>query len=469
MKVVHAAFVLLWTATNALAQSYSADDLSRRTIERRAIEAVIWGMPAVNTDLMLQEFVKLKGSPNQIVYWSRLPTWKNQTLTPNPDAVYLMPFFNTRDVGPVVLEIPAATAENSFTANIDDFWQVALEDAGPAGADQGKGGKYLILPPGYSGKAPDGYIPLRSSTYGGYALLRSTPRSGSEEDVSKAVEYGKRVKLYPLSQTNDPPPTVFVDAEDREFNSTIPYDLRFFQSLDRVVQAEPWQQRDRAMIDELRSLGIEKGKPFNPDAETQKLLIDSAREAQQWLEWKYATTFPPYNEGHHWAVPALPEVIKGQAEGYPDLNSYPTDARGLTYSFGFIGIKRLGAGQFYLITSTDKDGKPLDGRNTYRLTVPPDAPVSQYWSATVYDRATHAFIREMPLFSMSSHAPDIEKNANGFTDVYFGPKAPAGKQSNWIPTSDRGEFEVLFRLYGPQKALFDKSWKLPDVQRIEAQ
>jgi hypothetical protein len=262
---------------SAHAQNYSPDDLAHRTMERRAVEAVIWGMLAVNTDLMYQAMVReTKGAFNQIVYWSRLPDWKNQTLTPNPDAIYLMPFFNMKDVGPVVLEIPPAD-DGSITGNIVDVWQAALEDVGPAGVDKGKGGKILVLPPGYKDKAPDGYIALPSETYRGYALLRSILRGGSDADVAKAVAYGRRVKLYPLSQVANPPPTIFVDAINVVFDSTITYDLRFFQSLNRIVQNEPWLERDEAMIDQLKSIGIEKGKPFNPDPKTQAILQSAAR------------------------------------------------------------------------------------------------------------------------------------------------------------------------------------------------
>ena len=117
-----------------------------------------------------------------------------------------MPFFNTKDVGPVVLEIPPAD-DGSITGSIDDCWQAALEDVGPAGVDKGKGGKYLILPPGYKDEVPDGYIALPSDTYQGYALLRSILKSGSDADIAKAVAYGKRIKLYPLSQAANPPAT----------------------------------------------------------------------------------------------------------------------------------------------------------------------------------------------------------------------------------------------------------------------
>jgi hypothetical protein len=443
----------------------SSTELAERAIQRRAIEAVIWGMPAVNYDLMLQEAIEAGGGVNQIVYWSRLPTWKNQTLTPNPDSVYLMAFFNTKDAGPMVLEIPPADG-GSITGNIDNIWQVALEDAGPSGADQGKGGKYLILPPDYAEKAPDGYIPLQSDTYGGYALLRSTPASGSDADVAKAVAYGMQAKLYPLSQAANPPPTKFVDVIDLVFDSTIPYDLRFFESLDRIVQREPWLERDRAMIDPLKSIGIEKGKPFDPDASTKAILEQAAREAHAWLELKYETAFAPYNEGHQWGVPAKPDVIEGQANSYPKRDIYPTDDRGLTYTYGFIGIKRLGSGQFYLMAIKDKDGQALDGGNTYRLAVPAKAPVRQYWSATAYDRVTHAFIREMERFSRSSQNPDLRTNADGSVDIFFGPRAPAGKESNWIPTRAGGRFEVLFRFYAPDKPLFDKTWVLPDIEKV---
>ena len=133
----------------------SADEIAHRSIHRRAVEAAIWGMPAVNYHLMYQEMVdKAKGDFNQVLYWSRLLDWKNQTLTPNPDVIYLMPFFNTQDVGPVVLEIPPAD-DGVFNGSIMNYWQAAIEDVGPGGVDKGKGGKYVFLPPGYDqGKLP---------------------------------------------------------------------------------------------------------------------------------------------------------------------------------------------------------------------------------------------------------------------------------------------------------------------------
>jgi hypothetical protein len=468
-SLVAMALCLVMSATfMAQAQDYSPDELARRTLKRRAVEAVIWGMPAVNFDLMFQAFLGVKGGPNQIAFWSKPLDWKNQTLTPNPDTIYFMPFYNTKD-GPVVLEIPPAD-EGSITGSIDDGWQNALEDVGPAGVDKGKGGKYLILPPEHKGKVPPGYIPLQSDTYQGFALLRSNLKGGSPADIAKAVGYGKQVKLYLLSEVGKKggQQTKFVDAYGRIFDSTIPYDARFFESLNRFVQAEPWLVRDKAMIDILKTVGIEKGKPFLPDTPTKVILEGCAKEARALIERQYENSFlPPFNEGQHWALPVSPAVLEGMPNFFANRNSYPTDGRAVMYATGYFSAKRLGAGQFYLMTIKDKADRRLDGGNVYRLTVPPDVPVSLYWSATVYDAATHTLIRNTRWYSRSSHTPGLEKNADGSIDLFFGSTPPDGKESNWVPTSADGGFEVLFRFYGPEKPLFQKTWVLPDIERME--
>ena len=447
--------------------AYTSSDLAERTIRRRAIEAVIWGMPIVNFDLMVQASARIKAAPNQIVYWSRLPDWKNQTLTPNPDAVYLLPLIDTKRSGPMVLEIPPAGDDGSITGSIDDCWQTAVEDVGPAGADKGRGGKYLLLPPDYKDDVPAGYLVMTPVTYQSYCLARSILKGGSEADIVNAVNYGRRIRLYPLSQAASPAATIFADAIGNVFDSTIPYDLTFFESLSRMVQYERWLERDKAMIDPLKTIGIEKGKAFEPDVKTQAILKEAISEAHEWIEHQYESFFsPPFNEGAQWALPASQELLQGLATNFSNPNSYPTDARSLAYSFAFFSPKHLGAGQFYLMTIKDKSGSAFEGSSTYRLTVPANAPVEQYWSATVYDRATHALIRNMKWSSRSSQNPAFKKNADGSVDVFFGPNAPLGKESNWVPTDPKGRFEVLFRLYGPQKALFDKSWKLPDIEQF---
>lgn len=467
MRLALAALILSTTLLPSLAIAQVSGDLGRRAIERRGAEAMIWGMAAVNADLMAQEAAKHGAKTNEIVFWSRPADWKNQTLTPNPDSIYFMSFWDLQD-GPIVIDVPPAQG-GSLAGNIVDAWQMPLEDAGPEGADKGEGGKYLLLPPGYAGAVPDGYIVLKSDTLTGFALMRSNLKSHADADIETSVAYGKQLKVYPLSAAANPPETKFTDVSGQVFDSTIPYDARFFTTLDRVVQREPWLDRDRVMIDQLRTLGIEKGKPFQPSSQTQAALDAAAKEAHKLLSAQYDAGFPVINDGISWFPAARADVIKAVQSGYADPDEYPVDGRGITYTLGFTGIKRIGTAQYYLMTSKAKDGEPFDGAAAYKLTVPADAPVKQYWSVTVYDRETHALVKNMDKASVASIGTGVAKNADGSVDVYFGPKAPDGKEANWVPTDPARKFELLFRLYGPEKPLFDKSWKLPDVEKLAAQ
>jgi hypothetical protein len=216
--------------------------------------------------------------------------------------------------------------------------------------------------------------------------------------------------VYPLSAAAKPPDTTFLDAIDTVIDGTIPYDERFFQSLDRMVQTEPWIERDRAMIDPLKKIGIEKGKPFKPDKATTDIFSSAALEAKALFEMWYENNFEPHNEGKHWFLPADAEILKSEETGFTTPDSYPTDGRGTAYYYAFSSIKHMGAGQSYLFVSRDKDGNPLDGAATYRLHVPPNPPVKQYWSAVLYDFATHALIRNMPTASRSSQSPGLKTN-----------------------------------------------------------
>ena len=411
-------------------------------------------MPAVNFDYLLSGDVKQAKGGNQVVYWSRPVDWKNQTLTPNPDAIYFMPFFNTKDVGPVVLEIPPADG-GSITGSVDDAWQTALEDVGPAGVDKGKGGKYLILPPGYKDKVPDGYIALAVADLRGYALLRSNPR----ERKRRRRRQGGRVRQarQDLSARRRPPTRRRRNSSTRSTSSstrTIPYDLRFFESLDRFVQHEPWLERDKAMIDMLKSIGIEKGKPFNPERKTRQ---SSKTPLARRTPGSTAGTRTRTSRRHSTRAGTgrcrhCRELSKADRRTSPIPTPIPSTAAASRTPMAYFSPKHLGAGQFYLMTIKDKDGKPFDGGNTYRLTVPANAPVEQYWSATAYDRATHALIRDMTAVQPLLPEPGLQKNADGSVDIYFGPKAPAGKEANWVPTSAERQVRSAVPLLRPRES-----------------
>ena len=162
--------------------------------------------------------------------------------------------------------------------------------------------------------------------------MRSNLKSHSDAAVAASVAYGNQIKIYPLSQATNPPETKFTHAQDTLFDGTIRYDVSFFEGLNRVIQTELWLERDRAMIDQLKTLGIEKGKPFNPTAETKAALNEGIREAQAWLEAKYDAGLPPYWEGSRWTYPAPADLIKVAQAGFSDPDDYPIDNRGMVYS-----------------------------------------------------------------------------------------------------------------------------------------
>jgi hypothetical protein len=434
---------------------------------RRAIEAMVWSMPAVNLELMVEAMrTATTARPNQILYWSRLLDWKCQTLTPNSDVIYLKPFWDMRDVGPMVIEIPPAEG-GVINGTLMDAWQAPFEDVGPAGLDAGKGGRYLLLPPGYQGEVPAGYHSFRSPTFTGYGLLRSIIGGNGAANVAAALAYARGIRIYPLSAAANPPSTIYTDASGILFDATIPYDHRYFAHVDRVVQREPWLERDRAMIDTLATLGIVKSKPFAPDARVNTMLDTAAREAFALLDAQFEQLFEtPFAPGANWAFLSSPAYAEQATRNFPDPDIFMVDERGLLFSFAFFTPRRLGKGQFWTMTHKDKAGTPLEGHASYRLRVPPKAPARQFWSITLYDRLTHAFIRNAPSTSRSSVTPGLRRNRDGSVDLFFGPKAPSGWTSNAILTDPGRRFEAMARFYGPEPSLFDHSWVLPNIERI---
>jgi len=465
-NLVSAVFISLFLTTqSATAQSvahYTPQELASRTVYRRAVDAVIWGAPVVTLDMMRQAYFRdAKASYNDIVWWPKGAGWENQSLDVDTSVRYLYIFSNTKDDGPIVLDLPAAIAGAKFLGTILDSWQVPLTDVGV----DGKGGKYLILPPDYSGEAPAGYIPLRPKTYGSYMLIRSILATRSEQDVRAGDALVKQIRIYPLSKAASPPEPHFIDMTGKLYDAVVPYDDRFYDSLARVLNEEPAQQRDLEMMGMLLPLDIEKGKEFKPDAATRSQLKAAAAEAQAWLIQGIISTCPRYWPDSKWNIPAPLIGIKTEFL-WEVPNYFDVDARGITLASFFGPVAKLGAGSFYLNTFFDKDGGRLTGANTYRLHVPANVPASDFWAVTVYEQETAAFFRNSTHLTVDSLDPGLRKNADGSVDVYVGPKAPAGMESNWIYTEPGKDWYPWFRFYGPQKAIFDKTWKLRDFDKI---
>jgi hypothetical protein len=377
---------------------------------------------------------------------------------------YVLSFINTRETGPLVFEVPA-TGDAAFNGTIIDAWQVPLTDVGIVGEDQGRGGKYLLLPPDHSGPVPTGYIAVPMKTYNGLAGLRVIIKSEDEESVRKALAYLRLVRLYSLSRSDSPPQSRFVDMADTVWDAIPRFDDSFYVSLARMWSEEPMQQRDSSLTYMLRTLGIKKGREFQPDPATRAKLKSAAQETHAWFMDRLVTFGDRYWPAGKWDVAAPPIAPQSgftfEADGILDV-----DARGIAFYSFFAPPKRVGPGQFYLATFVDREGQRLRGGETYRLRVPGDVPVDQFWSVTVYELATCALLRDTVRPSIDSFDTKAKSNGDGSMDVYFGPKAPAGMETNWVPTVDGSDWFPYFRFYGPQKSLFAKTWKLPDIEKI---
>ena len=461
--IISAAILCALILTNAHAQKFSSAELQRRTIERRAVEAVIWGLPLVGEYTVKQAaFRDGKANYNDIVWWPKGGGWKNQSPTPNVNTRYMYFFINTQKDGPVVVELPPAVAGASFYGTIEDAWYVPLVDIG----FEGKGGKYLVLPPEYKGDVPDGYIPVRPATYNTMTLLRSILGSLSEKDVQAGNDLVKQVRIYPLSQAVNPPAQRFLDMSDVMYNGLVNYDASFFTNLSRILNEETVQPRDLEMMGMLLPLGIEKGKEFKPDAATVPLLKAAAEEALAWLMYKAATDVTPWWPDSQWCLPSPPSTVPTMFK-WELTNYFDVDGRGIALSQYFCPTAKLGSGSFYFGTFHDHTGQLLDGGKAYRLHVPADVPVREFWSVTVYSLETSSFFLNASRLTLGSLDKELQKKPDGTVDIYFGSKPPAGKESNWLYTQRGKKWFPWFRVYGPEKPIFDKSWRLPDIERVK--
>ena len=463
MKVLRTSLPIVMGVLLVFAHSSLLGGLPRDKARKPAVEAVIWGMPIVNFDAMRQAYFRDgKATYGDIIFWSKPGSWKLQCLTPNTSVRYAFSFVNTSQAGPVVVDLPAS-GDASLMGTILDAWQVPMTDIGLAGEDQGKGGKYLLMPPGYQGKAPDGYFVLPMKTFNSLVGLRLIVKSEDKASVTKALQYLKQIRVYPLRKASAPLQPHFIDMADTVWDTVPRFDESFYASLSRMVNEEPVQPRDSGMLETLRAVGIEKGKDFRPDAATQTVLEAAAQQAHAWFMDRLVTFGQPYWPDHKWDIPVPPIAVKSgftwEADGVLDV-----DARGIAFYSFFAPPKKLGAGQSYLVTFVDARGRRLHGGDTYRLRVPGDVPVAQFWSVTIHGDSTAALLRDMSRASLDSYDRKAKRNGDGSMDVYFGPKPPQGFEANWIPTVPGNDWFPYFRLYGPEEAFFDKTWKLPDIE-----
>jgi hypothetical protein len=377
----------------------------------------------------------------------------------NTETIYNFGWLDTSD-GPLVIEVPGRVL-----GLINDFWGRYVGDIGNAGPDEGHGGTYLLLPPGYTGDVPAGYFVLRSRTFGNLLLFRGLLVDG---DLRPAVENTKQhFRAYALADAANPPETTFVDISGVPFNVIQPSDASYFRAIAEVVHEEPLEAVDPETRGLLAAIGIRKDEPFAPDGRMQQILVEAAAVGNATAR---ALVFDTRNPGAYrypnsaWQVPWIGDY-EFSPGGVLDL-----DARALLFYFGWgispsMTLAMVGVGSQYAFAVRDAAGRYFDGGKCYRLRLPPDIPAKDFWSILVYDPQTRSMLQTDQRFpSLSSQKADIAINPDTSVDLYFGPVPPAGREANWVQTIAGKGWYAGLRLYGPLEPWFDGTWRPGEIE-----
>lgn len=427
---------------------------------QRACQAYLWSIPIVSfAEWQKAHEVTFKARSGDVVVYDNYLA-KLGILTANATTPYIISFFNLDETGPMVVRMPAG----AVAGFADDMWQRPLIDMGQTGPDKGQGGVYVIAGPGQNAKPPQGGYLATSPTSNVFWGFRAL-----DKDPAKAKALLELLEIYPLSQSSNTPKKTIVDISGIRWSQTPPRGIEYWRSLHAIIQREPVHERDRWFMAMLKPLGIEKGKPFEPDERQARLLADGALVGEAMAkanDFEKRLEEAHYAEGTHWHF-ALVIDPSQRAEFYDQLDGRAAwFYEAVTTSSGMV-TRTPGVGQVYLGTYKDKDGDWLDGSKSYRLRVPANAPVEQFWSMTVYDVGARCLIDNPSQQADRSSRMDLKVNDDGSTDLYVSPKAPAGHEENWVETvPGRGWFSY-FRLYGPKQEHFDGSWVLPDFEKAD--
>ncbi len=463
----------------------TAQSLREELLFQRATQAYLWALPLINTLGMKTGSENAFGSGyNVLPIWKKRLDAKTLVTTPNSDVIYAMNYVDLGKDGPLVFEAPPM-----LQGILLDFWQRPIPvdggkfqgDVGLPGPDAGKGGKFLLLPPGYAGSVPEGYYVYRSGTNNVLIFLR-----GFYQDplnLKPAVERIEQAKIYPLNGKATAKPMIFPDASGVPVNMLPTADGRAFDQLKELVDSEGTNLAESDSLGMLASIGIIKGQPFVPDARNREILDRAAKTAYKmsrvigFEEVLSQGSLKIYSD-RRWlnpldnVTPVAPQKTldlswKNLAGGYLDL-----DAR-IWFFTNYYSVspgmlsKIPGRGAAYMIAFTDSAGEPLSGSSHYRLNLPANIPAANFWSVTLYESENASQLANGQTFPSRGSRDKLRQNSDGSTVLYFGPQAPEGESTNWLATvPGRGYFAIL-RLYGPTEAAIDKSWKPGDFQKIK--
>lgn len=463
----------------------TAKTLQETLAFQQATQAYLWAMPLINTLGMKYGSDKVFGTGYNI-----LPIWKQRldpktlVTTPNSDVLYAMSYIDMSETGPIVMEAPAG-----LQGILLDFWQRPLPvdggnffgDVGLPGPDQGRGGKFLVLPPGYDGTVPDGYYVYRSGTNNLFVFLRGFYEDPN--DLAPAVAHLEKTKIYPLNIAEaERKPMRFPDASGVPANMLPRSDIQAFEQLKWLVDKEGRNLAGPDGLGILASAGLIAGKPFEPDAKRRALLSAAAKtgyDMSRTIGFLPGVNDVDYHvwKNRHWVNPV--NNLSGPGYGKSFNLNFRSKSGGYFaieprfwfftnyYSISPGMVTQIpGRGAAYAITFNDAEGKPLIGKDSYKLTLPANIPAEMFWSVTLYEAANGSGLateqRRFP--SLGSRDKPVQ-NADGSTDLYIGPKAPKGKEANWLPTAPKRGFFAILRLYGPTEAAINYSWTPGDLER----
>jgi len=438
----------------------------------RGVDAFLKGMPGASLQGLIKGAHGLGAVKyNQVLIFDRLMDSASLFLTGNTSTMYVLPDFDLEDTGPMVLEAPAG-----MLGAFNDAWFRYMQDIGPAGPDKGKGGKYLVLPPGYAGKVPDGYFVVQSPSYNVWVFMRASIAKGL--DVARRnVE--ENLRVYPLSQKDNPPRLELVSGSGKSFNTIHSNDYSFYEHLNEVIQKEPLEMLDPETRGLFASIGMEKGKPFAPDARMKKILADAVaigNAAARSILWH------PRTDGTMRGIEVYPGRDSAWLMGWVDKNVFFNGRDGRTlnsdarvmfhYPYTAVtpamAVSKAGIGSDYGIAFVDSKKLPFDGSKTYRVRLAANPPAKDFWALTMYDNQTRSQLQTSQKFpTVGSQTKGIRKNEDGSYDIYFSPKPPEGYENNWLATVPGKGWFVALRMYGPLEPWIEKTWRPSEIELVE--
>ena len=428
-----------------------------------AVNAYVNGIQIASMEAMKRGILSYGPANKTAILFEELMDSKSFFLTPNTTSVYMASWLELGDE-PMVIETPP-----DVLGIIDDHWFKYVADFGRLGPDKGQGGKFLILPPGFEGKVPEGYFTYQANTYGHWVIWRGFQKDGSPKPAVDATK--ETFKIYPLSQKNNPPAMNFVNVSGKEINTIHRMDAEIFNEINAVVQSEPPMGENPEILGSLAAIGIKKGHEFIPNARMQKILEEAAKIGAAIVRTQIAKPRSEYMykfPGTQWLNPLAYKSYLFEHEGVRLLDArsaFHFYATGITPA---MSMKIIGKGSQYAGAYSDVDGNAFDGSKTYKYHVPANPPMKDFWSFTIYDNQTRSMLQTDQQFpGIDNNKEGLVQNDDGSWDIYIGPEPPKGLENNWIQTIPGKGWNVLFRLYGPLEPWFAGEWYPSDAVLVE--